>query len=66
MNVDFSLLPPSLVPFLPLHHVTVQILNSVGVTAGRFVLLDDNEVRLEVKLLNAECSLRTTPRRFSE
>lgn len=33
-------------------------LNSVGVTGGRFVLLNDNELRHEVKLLNTECSLR--------
>lgn len=38
------------------------VLHSVGVTAGRFVLLNDNEVRHEVKLLNTGCSLRTTSR----
>lgn len=56
----FISLSPSLssIPFFPLslslRRVKVQICNSVGVTAGRFVLLNDNEVRHEVKLLNTE------------
>lgn len=67
MNFDFFLSLSPLYPFLhAVFGVVVQILNSVGVTAGRFVLLNDNEVRHEVKLLNTERSLWTTSRRFGE